>query len=75
MREDVGTLVGTLSGIDVVGFLVEDVVDAVDQKIEGEGHPDQDGQDFPGPQLPSQPHPHNRGSDGVYPENWSGDFN
>ncbi len=70
-----GSLIGTLPGIDVVGFLVEDVVDAVDQKIEWEGNPDQDGQNFPGPELPRQPHPHDRGSNGVHPQNWSRDFN
>ena len=62
-----GAFVGTLACIDVVCFLIEDVIDAIDQKVEGEGHPDQDGQDFPGPQLPSQPHPHDGGSNGVYP--------
>ncbi len=75
MREDVGSFIGTLAGIDVVGFLIEDVVDAVNQKVEGERHPDQDGQDFPGPKLASQPHPHDRGSNSVHPQNWPGDFN
>ncbi len=70
-----GSFVGTLSSVDVVGFLVENVVDAVDQKIQGKGHPNQNGQDFPGPEVARQPHPHDGGSNGVYPQNRSGDFN
>ena len=70
-----GTFIGTLSSVDVVGFLVKDVVDSINQKIEGEGHPNQNGQDFPGPEVARQPHPHDRGSNGVDPEDRSRDLN
>jgi hypothetical protein len=45
----VSTLIATLSGIYVVGLLVKNVVDAIDQKVEWEGNPNQDWDDFPGP--------------------------
>jgi hypothetical protein len=38
----VGSLIATLASVDVVGFLVKDIVDAVDQKVEGQGDPNQD---------------------------------
>ena len=44
-------LVATLAGVDVVGFLVKDVVDAVDQEVEGQGDPNQDWQDAPVPEV------------------------
>ena len=70
-----GTLIGTLSGVYVVGFLVEDVVDSIYKEIEGEGHPDQNWENLPGPEVACQPHPHHRGSNGVDPQDRSGDFN
>ncbi len=44
-----GALIASLAGIYVVGFLIKDVVDSVDQEVEGEGYPDQDRDDLPGP--------------------------
>lgn len=45
------TLVGAFASVDVVGFLIKDVVDAVDQKIEGKGHPNQDRNDGRGEEV------------------------
>ena len=61
------TLVGALPGIDVVCLLVKDVVDALDEQVEGEGHPDEDWEYFPVPDVARKPHAHDGGSDGVDP--------
>ena len=65
----------TFSGIDVVGLLVKDVVDSVDQEVEGEGHPDQDWEDCPVPDIAREPHAHDGGPNGVYPQYGPRDLN
>jgi hypothetical protein len=47
--------------------LVKDVVDAIDEQVEGEGHPDKDWEYFPVPDVARKPHAHDGGSDGVDP--------
>ena len=64
-----GTLIGALASVYVVGFLVEDVVDSIDQEVEGEAHPDQDWQDRPVPDVTGEPHAHDGCTNGVDPEN------
>ena len=48
----------TLAGVDVVGFLIKDVVDAVDQKVEWQGHPNKNWQHAPVPEVAGKPHTH-----------------
>jgi len=45
----VGTLIATFAGIYVVGFLVKNIVDAVNQEVKREGNPNQDWDDVPSP--------------------------
>ena len=66
------TFVGTFSGIDVVSFLIEDVVDSINQEVEGEGHPNQNRNDGWGEEIACQPHAHDCRADGVDPEHGPG---
>ena len=74
MGVNVGTLVGALAGVNVVGFLIEDVVDAVDQKVEWKGHPNQDRNDGGCEEVAREPHAHNGRTNRVHPEHRSGDL-
>ena len=64
-------LVATLTGVDVVCFLVEDVVDAVDKKVKRQRDPNENWQHAPVPDESGQPHTHDRGTDGVNPQDRS----
>jgi hypothetical protein len=54
--------------------LIKDVIDAVDQKIEGESHPNQDRDDGWGEEITGKPHAHHGCANRVHPEHGSGDF-
>jgi hypothetical protein len=68
------TLIPAFASVYVVGFLIKDVVNAIDQEIERESDPDQDWQYAPIPEVTSQPHANDSRSDGVDPQNWTRDF-
>jgi hypothetical protein len=70
-----GTLIRALTSVNVVGFLVEDVVDSIDQEVKGEGHPNKNWKDLPVPDVTGKPHAHDGCSNGVDPENGSRNLN
>ena len=64
---DLGATEATLADVDVVGLLIEDVVDSVDQQIERKSHPEEQPDCIPAPEFSGEPDGHHRGSYGVDP--------
>ena len=46
---DLGAFHATLAGIYIVGFLIKDVVDSINQQVEGESDPNKERNDVPAP--------------------------
>ena len=65
---DLRATITTLAVVVGVGVLVIDVVDAIDQKIERERHPDQDWKNLPRPEIAREPHTNDGRADRVHPQ-------
>ena len=75
MGFDFGAAITTLAVVIRVSVLVIDVIDAINQQIERKRHPNQEGNDGPGPEFSRQPHTDDSGPNSVDPQHGTRDFN